>query len=358
MANKSKIIERNRKNALRSTGPTSPEGKVATRRNALKHGLCGNPAAGVVEDPKAFEALHNSLIDRIVPRDAIEEGCVHTIATCIWRLQRATKVEAAACNLAVRSQSTSHSLVQGWYDRIFYNFGTVERVEIQNINKVSDAVRQRAVKVDDKWIYFELSFLKNADAMRKLEMMNDSAALEAMACLIEDLVEKLDAHCDFSYSEAWLLAWLLGESAARLLPPEKVEHRWWHFYPDECDWATPTDVLIGQARKRSKSEPISDVLLHLVRVQLTKLRAQSRQAKKSLIADQEVVQQTMALLPDTALLDKLMRYETHADRRLQRALERLAMLRGSSVQALWVSITTHNYDQQALKVPNQRVLDH
>lgn len=34
-----KQIEANRRNALHSTGPTTPEGKQASRLNALKHGL-------------------------------------------------------------------------------------------------------------------------------------------------------------------------------------------------------------------------------------------------------------------------------------------------------------------------------
>ena len=48
------IIERNRINGLSSTGPKPPEGRVRSRQNALKHGLCADPAAGVVEDRGQF----------------------------------------------------------------------------------------------------------------------------------------------------------------------------------------------------------------------------------------------------------------------------------------------------------------
>src|SRR5437867_2070172 len=37
-----KQIVANRRNALKSTGPTSEEGKKQSRRNALKHGLAGS----------------------------------------------------------------------------------------------------------------------------------------------------------------------------------------------------------------------------------------------------------------------------------------------------------------------------
>ena len=43
-------INANRRNAQKSTGPRSPEGKAATSRNALKHGLCAEKHLLVDED--------------------------------------------------------------------------------------------------------------------------------------------------------------------------------------------------------------------------------------------------------------------------------------------------------------------
>src|SRR5271165_2365428 len=55
-------IEANRKNALHSKGPTTPEGKQASRLNALTHGL---RAKEVIvpgqEDPAQFEAILREL---------------------------------------------------------------------------------------------------------------------------------------------------------------------------------------------------------------------------------------------------------------------------------------------------------
>lgn len=58
----SKQIEANRRNALRSTGPRTPEGKHASRLNAFKH---GSRAEEIVipglEDPTEFDAILREL---------------------------------------------------------------------------------------------------------------------------------------------------------------------------------------------------------------------------------------------------------------------------------------------------------
>ena len=108
------IVERNRRNAAGSTGPRTVEGKRRSRRNSLKHGLCANPTAGVVEEPERFRELHAALVERVQPRDVIEEGLVHRIAVSLWRLQRAARADAAATEGAVRAVVPHREQVQAW----------------------------------------------------------------------------------------------------------------------------------------------------------------------------------------------------------------------------------------------------
>jgi len=88
----------NRRNALRSTGPKSPEGKAVSARNALKHGILSKavipPVLEEYESRKEFDALLASFVERLSPEGAVEEMLVERIATSYWRLGRVLRAEA------------------------------------------------------------------------------------------------------------------------------------------------------------------------------------------------------------------------------------------------------------------------
>jgi hypothetical protein len=73
-------IKANRRNALHSTGPTTPEGKQASRFNALRHGL---RAKEIIipgqEDPAEFEAILRELCEDWEPEGHTEFHLVEQI---------------------------------------------------------------------------------------------------------------------------------------------------------------------------------------------------------------------------------------------------------------------------------------
>ena len=84
----------NRRNAQRSTGPRTEEGKERVSRNPLKHGL--SAVKHVVldhEDKAAFEALLEAMIEDFVPQTALETELVTRIAALTWRLRRVPEME-------------------------------------------------------------------------------------------------------------------------------------------------------------------------------------------------------------------------------------------------------------------------
>ena len=87
-------IKANRENAQKSAGPRSPEGRAASSRNSITHGLTANDHLLSGEDPEEFLVLLKDLYDRFHPVGPGEEKLVQRIAGNQWRLDRAFAMEA------------------------------------------------------------------------------------------------------------------------------------------------------------------------------------------------------------------------------------------------------------------------
>jgi hypothetical protein len=90
-----KQIEANRRNAFRSTGPTSLEGKERSRRNAYRHGLTAETVVATVEDAEDYEAFQLAVASEYNAETATEREFVLRLASLLWRLRRATAIETA-----------------------------------------------------------------------------------------------------------------------------------------------------------------------------------------------------------------------------------------------------------------------
>jgi hypothetical protein len=90
-----KQIEANRRNALKSTGPTTPEGKERSRRNALRHGLTAETVIAALEDAEDYQAFEAAVTADYEAESAVERELVLRLASVLWRLRRATGIETA-----------------------------------------------------------------------------------------------------------------------------------------------------------------------------------------------------------------------------------------------------------------------
>ena len=93
MASK-KQIQANRRNALKSTGPKTPEGKALARLNATKHGLLSQEVLLPGEDEDALKELAERLRAELQPVGEMESLLVERIIDAVWRLRRLSRVEA------------------------------------------------------------------------------------------------------------------------------------------------------------------------------------------------------------------------------------------------------------------------
>jgi len=86
----------NRLNALKSTGPKTPEGKQRSSRNASTHGIFSQHLVLPGESQERFDALREELIAEHRPRTVTELFLVERMAQTMWRMTRLQAAEAAS----------------------------------------------------------------------------------------------------------------------------------------------------------------------------------------------------------------------------------------------------------------------
>src|SRR6202047_3790575 len=83
-----KQFEANRRNAQKSTGPKTPEGKTAVSMNALRHGLRARTVVLPGENREEFNQLCDDLEVEWHPQSRTEQFYVEQMAVSQWKLTR------------------------------------------------------------------------------------------------------------------------------------------------------------------------------------------------------------------------------------------------------------------------------
>ncbi len=96
-------IESNRRNAAKSTGPRTAEGKAVARFNALKTGIYGLEQVIRGEDPRTLDELAASYHGRFRPATPEARALVDSLVTSEWLLRRLRKAEAQYWNYQMES---------------------------------------------------------------------------------------------------------------------------------------------------------------------------------------------------------------------------------------------------------------
>ena len=125
-------IEANRRNARKSTGPTTEEGKERSRCNAVRHGLTAETVIGALEDAEDYQAFEAAIIADYDVQSAVERELVLRLASLLWRLRRATIMETGLFDIQAdhlrefrqgrQTQPTSKEM-------IFARFGRADSVD-------------------------------------------------------------------------------------------------------------------------------------------------------------------------------------------------------------------------------------
>jgi hypothetical protein len=116
----------NRRNAQKSTGPRSAEGKSRARFNALKHGATAQIPVLPGEDPAAFQARVDAYKADLMPRSTLECDLVERMALMSTQFDRATRADLAriTTNVLTSPVVAAHELeleVESLGRRLFFD---------------------------------------------------------------------------------------------------------------------------------------------------------------------------------------------------------------------------------------------
>ena len=106
MATSQKQIDANRRNAQKSTGARTDEGKAKTRLNALRDGLTGQVITLSDEERPIFEKLKAELIADLAPKTVMELKLAGSIAWDTWRLDHLRAIEMNVYALGTETNDT------------------------------------------------------------------------------------------------------------------------------------------------------------------------------------------------------------------------------------------------------------
>jgi len=162
-----KQIQANRRNAQRSTGPNTPEGKDAVRLNANKHGLRSQEVLLPGEDEEALKELDENLRAELKPVGELENLLVDGIIASHWRLRRLRRVEAGIFawelygELAERAQQEAQSYESNVYIELASSDDII--TDEQKHQQALSKAQEMKAKQDAETATLGRTFIRDAD---------------------------------------------------------------------------------------------------------------------------------------------------------------------------------------------------
>lgn len=284
----------NRRNALRSTGPKTPNGKSVTSKNALKHGLLAKiQVLPEVESQAEWNTHFRLVVEALCPAGPLETALAEKVAFQLWRLKRLAFYEREVTAITIETVEDALSEESEEKDDVF---GFLLQHEPEN---AMAGTRQEIQRLEQ-----ELAFLTSLGAREE----SDSIESREAARLIEDIAEMLDVDI-FDDPEVSFPDYPDGASL------ESVD--WTAGYLKTC-------LLVICERGGAELEKALTRRAGARQLELEKAQArlESLEVKAQRLKRQRI-------LPNGHELEKIARYEAHLERSLYRALHELQRLQAN-----------------------------
>jgi hypothetical protein len=286
-------IEANRNNALRSTGPRTVMGKLTASRNSIKHGFFTPDVVnveGFEGSREDFDALLEGLRDFYEPDNILEDFLVRNIAICFWKKERIIRAE----NGQIHKQLDAFA--QGQAERALdaakESFSEYETDFPANVSAMEIVICCDSAKSDLRKHSVGRTYLAELLKAARIEIMDDihlSNMTAAKLFLLFDL-----------WDHPFALACLHAASSAE---------------EGEGDPRASEDD--GDIKDNIESSPMVALDAQLETISLSENRA----VERAILAKA----QSFLLLP-ADVIDGVIRYGSHIEKQLYRAIKELERL--------------------------------
>jgi hypothetical protein len=328
----------NRKNAQKSTGPKTDEGKARSCRSALKHGLYANSRVVPRCEAVEFDRWLGQWFDQYRPQGPAETSALERAAHAAWKIRRCAEVEAATLEKRRRHARADF-----------------ERVEVQRALKLGDDLMGllieplKAIRED-----FPFGFTPPDPRAIFRELISFAQGVDWLIGGWRELLRVLEVETTWWDFDRLKAVRLMGKRCEDVLfDPEmtrlflacysKEERPWelWNIYENagavgqfRPGYQALTEALESQRpATREESRTLLRAIVHEQIEQLEQLKADELDELAELDAEEAMMR---ALFDDSPSGVALRRQESALERDLHRALNdliRLQKIRGNEAIA-------------------------
>ncbi len=184
-------IRANRRNAQKSTGPRTNEGKAAVSQNAIQHGLSARQTIINSENQADFDLYRERMFAELAPASPMEFMLAERIVTLSWRLKRAGRIQNQTID-ALNTDNTFGPLNKLKQSLLFKNHDQSQArssTSAANLTLGRMAIKDFAnARVLDRLLMYE----------RRIEHSLYKTILEFQRL---HLIRKLEPECEMSFNQ-------------------------------------------------------------------------------------------------------------------------------------------------------------
>jgi hypothetical protein len=197
----------NRANAQKSTGPRTPEGRAASKMNAVKHGILSREVLVSGEDHQELTALQEWFQEELQPVGPMEVMLLGQIVATHWRLRRVLAAESGEIKREAELQQASAKpnalppaleetaegcrLVQTWLSESLLEIEQIGELTLGTVGQFSARVGDRSSSLKRDLLSFHIRQRVEEKRDRSEEGPQHEARKQAAMTFLQEKLRQL-----------------------------------------------------------------------------------------------------------------------------------------------------------------------